>query len=142
MHLLLSFIGDLTDKDIDSTINQTLSKAVWEFPRSIKSRYLKTLITGYIKRKTWKQFFFCPGAEVFQEKEFITSRGQTKRIDRLIVKDSLVLIVDYKSSPDLKEENLLQMREYIALAKEIYLNKAIKGYFLYFDRPDIEEING
>jgi len=142
MHLLLSFIGDLTDKDIDLTIKQALSKAVWEFPQSIKSRDLKTLITGYIKRKTWKQFFFCQGAEVFQEKEFITSRGQTKRIDRLIVKDSLVLIVDYKSSPDLKEENLLQMQEYIALAKEIYLNKAIKGYFLYFDRPDIEEING
>jgi ATP-dependent helicase/nuclease subunit A len=142
MHLVLSFIGDLSDKDIDPIIERALSKAAWEFPQSIKSRDLKTLISGFIMRKNWKQFFFCQGAEVFQEKEFITGRGQTKRIDRLIVKDGLVLIADYKSSPDLKEENILQMREYIALAKEIYLNKAVKGYFLYFDRPDIEEING
>ena len=127
---------------METAIEDAVSKAAWVAPLWWRIRDLKPLVSGFIGRKDWKQFFFLNEGEIFEEKEFVNKRGLTKRIDRLIVKEKEVLIVDYKSSPDFKEENLGQMLEYIAIIREIYPDKAVKGYFLYFDRPDIEEING
>ncbi len=142
LHLVFSFIKDLRAVDIETAIEEAVSKAAWMAPLWWRIRDLKPLVSEFIGRKNWKQFFFLNEGEAFEEKEFVNKRGLTKRIDRLIVKEKEALVVDYKSSPDFKEKNLQQMLEYIAIIREIYPDKAVKGYFLYFDRPDIEEING
>ena len=142
LHLVLSNIFDLKNQDLETTIDQALIKVFPKLAMPRDSQKLKDKIRELLKRKTWKQFFFAESAKILNEQEFITSLGQTKRIDRLIVNSYRVQIVDYKSSPDFKEENIRQMLEYVALVREIYPQKAIKGYFLYFDREDVEEIDG
>jgi ATP-dependent exoDNAse (exonuclease V) beta subunit len=142
LHLVLSFLGNLKGKNIDSAIDEALDKASWQSPSRIETGKLKTLVRQFLDRPSWEQFFFLEHGSVCEEKEFVNNLGQTKRIDRLIVTDKEVLICDYKSSPDLKDKFLPQMLEYIGILKEIYPESRVKGYVLYFDRPDIEEING
>ena len=142
LHLIFSFIKALRAVDIETAIDEAVSKAAWMAPIWWRIRDLKPLVNEFIGRECWKQFFFQNEGKVFVEKEFVNKRGLAKRIDRLIVKEKEVILADYKSSCDFKEKNIEQMLEYIAIIKEIYPDKEVKGYFLYFDHPDIEEING
>jgi ATP-dependent helicase/nuclease subunit A len=142
LHKVLSFIGNLKDEDANRQINDAIGLAIQEFPDLSEVKDLKNLVAEFIKRKSWRSFFFVDNGAVFNEREFIDSRGQTKRIDRMIVFDSLVQIVDYKSSNDFKGNDLRQMQEYISLVKEVYPDKTIKAFFLYFDCPDIKVIDG
>ncbi|MCX5708196.1 MAG: PD-(D/E)XK nuclease family protein, partial [Candidatus Omnitrophica bacterium] len=142
LHLVLSFLGNLKGKNIDSTVDEAIDKAMWKLPLRTDSQKLKALVRQFLDRSSWARFFFIDHGSVFQEKEFVNNLGQTKRIDRLVVKEEEILVCDYKSSPDLKEKFLPQMLEYTGILKEVYPGARVKGYILYFDRPDIEEING
>jgi ATP-dependent helicase/nuclease subunit A len=142
LHLVLSFLGDLKGKNIDSVIDEALDLSAWKLPSHIDSQKLKSQLRQFLARKDWEPFFFLESGDLFNEKEFVNVHGQTKRIDRLIIKDKDVLICDYKSSPDLKEKNREQMLEYMGILKEVYPKKRVQGYILYFDRPEVEEIHG
>ncbi len=141
LHLVFSFIKNLLNKDLLKEITQAINKAFWEYPGR-KINDLEPDIREYINRQTWNKFFFLEDGLVFTEKEFIINSGQTKRIDRLIVKEKEALVIDYKSSLDSNDKNLQQMIEYINIIGSIYPGKTVKGYFLYFDKSGIEEING
>ncbi len=142
LHAALSFIPAVKDSSLETIIASAVKRAAGLFPEWVDIGDFKTTVSELIGRKSWRRFFFLDQGQVYQERAFITGRGQTKRIDRLIVNDAEVIIVDYKSALTRQEEDLLQMREYLALIKEIYPDKAVKGYFLYFTSPEIEEING
>ncbi len=140
-HRLLSFIGNLKGRDPDFLIRTAVIRSIQEFPELGQVKRLEKRIAELIKRRSWQQFFWVEEAQVFNEKDFITGRGLTKRIDRLIIEKESIRICDYKSSADLKADDLEQMREYIRLLREVYPRKSVKGYLLYFDREDIEEID-
>jgi ATP-dependent helicase/nuclease subunit A len=142
LHLVFSFLGNLKGIKIETAVDLALEKARCKLPPRVDSQKLKTQVRQFLDRSSWKQFFFLDDGSIFQEIEFLNSLGQTKRIDRLVVKDNQVLICDYKSSDDFKEKNKAQMLEYIGILKEVYPKMSVKGYILYFDRQDIEEING
>jgi len=72
----------------------------------------------------------------------VDSGGHTKRIDRIIVRSGEVLIVDYKSSKDDAFNYEQQVREYMSIAGQLYPSKTIRGFLLYLDSHNAEEING
>ena len=67
-------------------------------------------------------------------------KGDTKRIDRIIVKEKEVWIVDYKSSRESNEKYLTQIKEYIDIIKKVYPQKYVKGFLLYLDETKFEEV--
>ena len=65
---------------------------------------------------------------IYNEKEIVDTAGKTFRIDKLIVRNDEVIIVDFKSSNSGKEKNEEQLRRYVSLVSEIYPNKKISAY--------------
>jgi ATP-dependent exoDNAse (exonuclease V) beta subunit len=74
------------------------------------------------------------------EKDVINGLGQTRRIDRLIVKKQELWIVDYKSSRDGREKFLEQVKEYIKIVSDIESGKTVRGFLIYLDDASFEEV--
>lgn len=141
LHTILSFIGNLLTQDKDSVINETIKKIKTKFPFIDDFKEFENIVRKMLADKRFYQFFFVKTGTVYQEKEIIDSLGNTKRIDRLIVSEQEVCIIDYKSSKD-EDINYNQIKEYINIIKDIYPKQKIKGVLIYLDDLSIEEIYG
>ena len=70
----------------------------------------------------------------------VDSRGNTLRIDRLIIKAGCVEVIDYKSSGDGLSEHRKQLAEYLGIVKEIYPDSEIRGVLIYLDSLKMIEV--
>ena len=94
-----------------------------------------------LTKKLWTPFFYIDQGEVYTEKDIVNSKGNTWRVDRLIVKEKEVWIVDYKSSEvktGIQEE---QVRKYRRLLKKIYGHKKVRGFLIYLDHFSVKEVD-
>ena len=98
-------------------------------------------IEKIIENKHIKKIFFIQKGQIYNEQDFIDEHGETKRIDRLIILDKELWIIDYKSSKHAFKNQKKQIIEYINIMKQIYPKLIIKGFIIYFDTITIEEIN-
>ncbi len=78
--------------------------------------------------------------DVFTEKEIFNSRGEHLRIDRLVVKDSEIFVVEFKTGEPHLREHELQVKKYMEAVRELYPNKKIRGFLVYFDTIDVLEV--
>jgi ATP-dependent exoDNAse (exonuclease V) beta subunit len=63
--------------------------------------------------------WFSGDWKVLKERDIITATGQLKRPDRVMMKSSQVIVIDYKTGIAKRKEHETQMREYIDLVKEM-----------------------
>jgi ATP-dependent exoDNAse (exonuclease V) beta subunit len=127
-HALLMNIGHINEKNFEEVIDKL---------QVGEDLTILTDIRNFINRQDVRPFFYLPdGSQVFCEKEFVNAYGDTKRIDRLIVFEDKVWVVDYKLSPESKEQHQKQMDGYIELIKQFYPNHKISGHVLYLQQRD------
>ncbi|MCM8781033.1 MAG: UvrD-helicase domain-containing protein [Candidatus Omnitrophica bacterium] len=141
LHHILSYIGNLIGEDIEKVLQKATENTHRQF-YFVKdfTEYTITIRRLLDDTKT-RKFFFIPQAEVYQEKEIVDTSGNTKRIDRLIVSSDEVWVIDYKSAKDSLEEYHRQIREYINLFKELYPRHKVRGFLVYLEEIDVEEVN-
>ncbi|MBU1042954.1 MAG: UvrD-helicase domain-containing protein [Candidatus Omnitrophica bacterium] len=141
LHSLLSKIGNLSGKNLKEVIAKIKNEFEQENPDiENKARYIKK-INQMISSEELKPFFYlCRDDQVYQEKEFVDKFGLTKRIDRLIISKDEVMIIDYKSSADNKEEYIAQISVYKNILNSIYHDKKIRAYLIYFDQAKAEMV--
>jgi ATP-dependent exoDNAse (exonuclease V) beta subunit len=80
--------------------------------------------------------FFLPrlGRTVLREQDIAASDGRLYRMDRVIIDDDVVTIVDFKTGNDEKNgEYQEQVRNYMQMMRELYPDKSIRGALLYVD---------
>ncbi|MCX5748964.1 MAG: UvrD-helicase domain-containing protein [Candidatus Saganbacteria bacterium] len=140
-HLVLSFIRSLKGKDVEAEINAAFLKAGSKYLKH-DLEHVRTAVEKLINDKKAAAFFFAADGEIFTEQEVITSEGRLFRIDRLIAKKDEAIVVDYKSSKDNHEEYVTQLTNYMGLIKGIFRKSKVRGFLVYLDTTDIEEIHG
>jgi ATP-dependent helicase/nuclease subunit A len=130
-HALLMHMGELSGGR-----TQALEKA-WEgacrlmAPSAAREEVLAD-IAGFIDRPDVSPFFeLPPDAQVFCEKEFVNAYGDSRRIDRLVVRQNEVMIADFKLSREAESAHRKQMKEYIELVQEFYPGRKVSGHILY-----------
>lgn len=139
-HKILSFIKAVDQENKIKIIDKAISDITSIYKRDNLEIYRKK-IEQIISTKELQEIFFVKPEEVFCEKEFVNQFGDTKRVDRLIIKDDRLWIVDYKRSDSNKEKKREQIREYIGILKQIYPKKEVKGFIIYLDTISLEEVN-
>ena len=140
-HLVLSYIKDLTGKDIDNELSQAAAKAGLSLIGADRDELLEK-ISQIIKNKLSKPIFYAKGADVETEKEVVDSSGLTKRIDRLIISDKEAIVVDYKSTKEGEEKHKGQVLSYVESISNLLPDKKVRGFLVYIDECEIEEIHG
>ena len=84
--------------------------------------------------------FFDKANKVFNEKEFVDKFGNTIRIDKLVVRNNCIDIIDFKSSIYDKEYIQKQIRNYYYVLSEIYKDKKINLFVVDIEKNEVFEI--
>jgi len=141
MHYVLSLIGNLDNLDVSSVLDEAVVKARVNFSGFTDFVSIKKKADNLLKDKSLKKFFCVSNAQVHNEKEFIDSFGLTKRIDRLIVGEDSVFVIDYKSSRIEAVNYQKQVSEYVRIIQEVYPHYKVKGVIIYLDDLSMEEVD-
>ncbi len=140
MHVLLSRINNCLNQNQDAIITEACAFAEDAFPGvSDFSKYRSKLAAVLLKNEL-KRFFYVKEGDVFCEKEVVNNFGDLKRIDRLIISEKNIYIIDYKSSQEAEEQHVKQISEYIEIFRNIYPKRAVKGFLIYLDTLDVKEL--
>lgn len=70
-----------------------------------------------------------------REQDIVDSTGKLFRLDRLIIDEKQITILDFKSGPEDKNEleYRAQVNHYLGLVSALYPNKSVEGYIGYID---------
>ncbi|MDD3296014.1 MAG: UvrD-helicase domain-containing protein [Candidatus Omnitrophica bacterium] len=139
IHNVLSRVINCAKADAAGMINEGLKLAAAKsFSFDIEKYRIKA--EQVIANPGLKDIFYVNQGQVFCEKEVINRFGELKRIDRLIVKDKEAWVIDYKSSYGDIENYRGQIREYIDIIGDIFPGKRVRGFLLFLDDMNIQEV--
>ena len=138
---MLAAVGNLAQTGKEEALRQGLERARAEFGAVSDFSEQEALVRKVLCAKPLEKYFSVPGAMVFQEKEVVDNKGRTKRIDRLIVKDKEVWIVDYKTKAEPELDYKKQVDEYRSIIRELYPRHEIKGYLIYLEELKVEDVS-
>ena len=141
VHYALSLIGNVTNNDSFKIISAAARGACARFPGIIELKELETELERIVSAPKLSKFFKALHAEVYCEKEFSAKSGAVLRVDRLLVSSDTVTILDFKATKVSGPAYAEQVRQYMLLAKELYPGKAVRGYLVYQDLLEAEEVN-
>ena len=72
------------------------------------------------------------GRYIKNEQEITAADGQLHRLDRMVIDNDIVTVIDYKTGSE-SEEHHAQVRSYIRLAQELYPRRTARGLLAYVD---------
>jgi len=111
-----------------------------QFPQFAEWDEVEQEVKAVMSAPGLTQFFEVNDGQVECEKDVVNRFGQTRRIDRLIVKDKEVWVIDYKSTREGEEGHKAQVSEYMDIIKDIYPGKAVRGFLIYLDEKKCEVV--
>lgn len=139
MHYALSKITSLKSKDIDNSIECALEFTRKKFPFD-NIEFVREKLYRLFSSKEILSLFMHDGT-VYNEKEIVNVDGEVFRIDKLVVYDSEVVIVDFKSTSYDENDNKKQVKGYVSLISEIYPDKKILAYIVDIEKVVIGNCN-
>jgi ATP-dependent helicase/nuclease subunit A len=142
LHEILARVGAVSEEDWEAALDQAIKYAQAAYALGQDFGQLRSIVAKVISAKETKRFFFVGKAKVYQEKEIVNRQGLNLRIDRLIVGDDFVWIVDFKSSADSLVDHAKQLNAYRAGLSEIYPDKPVSCYLIFLDGAKVEEVHG
>ena len=140
LHALLSAVGNCRGVDVEDVISRAVENARVLFPFIKDFSAYDEKLRCLLKKKNLQKIFSVSDGVVMCEKEVVNRFGDTRRIDRLIVKDEEVRVIDYKSTRDEEEAHQKQVREYVDLIRQIYPERQVKGFVVYLDKASIVDV--
>lgn len=140
LHELLSRIGLLENRDIPRAVKNAVDEARHLFAQIEDWSVYETDLRKLLQNDQVIKFFNAPGAKVFQERDIVDENGQTRRVDRLIVANNEIMVVDYKSSRQGLDKYRDQVRNYMRILSGIEPGKNIKGFLVFLDDQSVEEV--
>ncbi|MDR3330832.1 MAG: UvrD-helicase domain-containing protein [Endomicrobium sp.] len=133
LHFALSKIISLKDTNIKHTIYNITNITKKKFYTNDVSFIGKKLEKLFTCKKVLRMFLYNEN-KIYNEKEIINSLGESFRIDKLIIDNEKIIILDFKSSNYDKIKIKNQLKNYAIFISEIYPYKKISTYII-----DIEQ---
>jgi len=143
IHRVLAFIEYLNDGwelELEKRVREIVQETNIDYPIA----EIKKEILEFISQEEIRPYFvWQPGRMVLREQDFSDSEGNLLRMDRVIVDENRVTVIDYKTGLEKTEEEkyLSQVRNYRKILQNLYPNKKVEGVIAYFDRKEVTKIN-
>jgi len=133
VHYALSKIISLRDRNIDNTVDQAIEFAKRKF-FSENVEFAREKINKLLESEKILKLFMYNENSIYNEKEIVNAFGETFRIDKLIINNDEVIVVDFKSSEYNEENNRKQVQSYLTFISEIYPQKKIIAYIVNVEK--------
>ena len=111
-HQTMAFIGELKSRDdVDDAAMIAYEKA-----KAYLGYGMDGVLDDVKKALNRLAYYFVDIDGFYNEKEFVDEQGDIKRVDRLVIKDGRVVIIDYKTG-ERSKEHVEQIKGYLKLFK-------------------------
>ena len=128
IHYALSTINKFDKNNINTTIENCLKLTKLKYPAQNSDR-LKNILVNLFSKKDITDLFSETGT-VYNEKEFADKFGNTIRIDKLIINDKNIKLIDFKTSIYDNENIKKQIDKYLSVLKDIYPKHNIEAFVM------------
>jgi ATP-dependent helicase/nuclease subunit A len=140
IHRVLSLVQHAGDEEkLPEILRMAQEEAGEEYPEAEVTAVVADLlrseeVRGYFEER--------PGRKIWTEKEFSDRAGNLFRMDRVIVDNDGVAVIDYKTGGDRDagEKYDGQMKTYMRILAGIYPKKRITGIIAYVDRREFRRL--
>lgn len=132
IHNILSNI-EFVSENVEHDVKEAIQKTVFETEIDIEKETVNLVQCLSLPRT--KEFFTSQqGKTILREQDFAASNGKLYRMDRVIIDQTNVTVVDFKTGNDEHNDDYQeQVRNYMAMLNDIYPSKIVKGVLLYID---------
>jgi ATP-dependent helicase/nuclease subunit A len=104
---------------------------------------VKEEILGFLHHREVKPYFVPkPGRTVRREQEFSDREGSLLRMDRVIMDEDRITVMDYKTGGEKKAEEkyFSQLKNYIRILKDLYPGREVAGLVAYVDLKEVVKV--
>jgi ATP-dependent helicase/nuclease subunit A len=138
IHYALSKILTYDTSEIDQKIENAVNLTMLEYSNE-DLVWLNPVLKKLLEKESIKKLFDGSN-EIYNEKEFVDSFGDTLRIDKLIVNADKIIIADFKTSVYNLETITSQMQKYLSVIREIYPEKPAECRVIDIEKAEVTEI--
>lgn len=132
VHNILARFVELP-KDLEPALSTAYEDLAPNFPFKFdKAKVVKSLLSFLSGSQAAQLFAAQQDRQVLIEAEFIDKTGSLFRMDRVLVDNNSVTVIDFKTGGENTEKYTAQMKNYLAIIAEVYAKPA-KGLLAYVD---------
>jgi ATP-dependent exoDNAse (exonuclease V) beta subunit len=135
----LEYIGD----DFVNELDQIIDKVKNETGTDYSDDEMKETISEFLMHKDISGYFGQQAdRKIMREQECVDGEGNLYRMDRVIIDNDRVTVLDYKTGTDksAEEKYRLQMKTYMRILKGIFAGRTVDGIIGYVDLKEIVRI--
>ena len=139
IHRVLYFIDDLGES-IESELERIIRRVNDELKTDYPVLDMKKKLLEFLSHEEISPFFQTrPGRLIKKEQDFSGSGGNLFRMDRVVIDEDRISVIDYKTGTDkeAEKEYVSQLKNYIRILNEIYPGKNVEGVIAYVDLKEI-----
>jgi len=140
IHYILSLIKRLPD-DYEPTIKQKTADVIRLFGFNSLQIPIQKLLLRFFEDETCKKFFQPEeDAIIFTEKEIIDTHGHLHKVDRMIIHNDWIDVIDFKTGEPYEKSHEEQIVRYASLIAQIHPDKNIQRYLVYIENQKVEKV--
>jgi ATP-dependent exoDNAse (exonuclease V) beta subunit len=132
IHNVLASILSLED-DVEKQVEREFDRRADEWRTSFDRSEMKNRIVALLKHPALSPYFTAVQGRIMMNEQEITAKdGQLFRLDRIVVDDKRIMVIDYKTGRE-QPEYVEQVRAYMDLAREAFPGRKVQGMLAYVD---------
>jgi len=139
IHRVLYFVdelGESIESKLEGIIRRVNDELKTDYPVSdMEKKLLEFLNLNEIRH----YFETTPGRMIKKEQDFSDPRGNLFRMDRVVIDEDRISVIDYKTGThkEAEKEYASQLKNYVRILKEVSPGKNVEGVIAYVDLKEI-----
>jgi ATP-dependent helicase/nuclease subunit A len=137
VHRVLSTI-DFVDAAMEAKLDAALAR--WAGNSATLLRHL--VLSAVLSKDLSEYFVPKEGRTIRTEQEYIDRKGNLLRMDRIVVDERAVTVIDFKTGarPGTEGKDRSQVQTYLRIAEEVYPGRMVQGLIAYLDRGTVVKV--
>jgi ATP-dependent exoDNAse (exonuclease V) beta subunit len=143
IHRVLYFLDDL-EGDVESRLEEVIKQVKNESNIDTPIDVMKKELLEFLFHNEIRPYFLPQSGRVIRrEQDFSDPEGNLLRMDRVIIDENRITVMDYKTGSEKKgeERHRLQLKNYMRILRDLYPDKEVKGMVAYVDLKEVVRIN-
>jgi ATP-dependent exoDNAse (exonuclease V) beta subunit len=142
IHRILSLI-EYVDEDTESGLEEMICQVSKESNADYPIDPVKREILDFLHHREVKPYFVPkPGRGIGREQEFSDREGNLLRMDRVVMDEDRITVIDYKTGGEKRaeEKHFSQIKNYIRILEDLYPGREVEGMIAYVDLKEVMKI--
>jgi ATP-dependent exoDNAse (exonuclease V) beta subunit len=139
IHNVLSHV-EFVDGNIEMLITSSIKNTAEGWLQTDDEVRMKSVLLEFLRMPEIAPFFTrVEGRKIMNEQEFVHSDGRLFRMDRIIVDQGTVTVLDFKTGED-KDTYADQVQGYMNILQNFYPDRSIRGLLAFVDRKKLSVV--